>query len=96
MKREQPQLWRQWSRAGQFLLYSGVLLVISLSPVTGQDIRRMEVCPTEKQMERRTACLQANVQFLQQALVKLDNNEEAIRISYGSLYRHLHRNIGHG
>ena len=26
----------------------------------------------EKQMERRTACLQANVEFLQQALMKLD------------------------
>ena len=32
----------------------------------------MEVCTIEKQMERRTACLQANVEFLQQALVKLD------------------------
>ena len=32
----------------------------------------MEVCTTEKQMERRTACLQANVEFLQQALIKLD------------------------
>jgi hypothetical protein len=72
MKREQPQLWRHWSRAGQFLLHSGVLFVISLSAVTGQDIRGMEVCTTEKQMERRTACLQANVEFLHQALIKLD------------------------
>jgi hypothetical protein len=32
----------------------------------------MEVCTTENQMERRTACLQANVEFLQQALIKLD------------------------
>ena len=32
----------------------------------------MEVCTTEKQMERRTTCLQANVEFLQQALIKLD------------------------
>ena len=31
----------------------------------------MEVCTAEKQMERRTACLQANVEFLQQALNKL-------------------------
>jgi hypothetical protein len=72
MKREQPQLCRRWSRAGQFLLHSGALFVISLSPVTGQDIRGMEVCTAEKQMERRTACLQANVEFLQQALIKLD------------------------
>jgi hypothetical protein len=32
----------------------------------------MEICTTEKQMERRTACLQANVEFLQQALIKLE------------------------
>jgi hypothetical protein len=32
----------------------------------------MEVCTAEKQMERRTVCLQANVDFLQQALMKLD------------------------
>jgi len=32
----------------------------------------MEVCTTEKQMERRTACLQVNVEFLHQALIKLD------------------------
>ena len=79
MKREQPQLCRRWSRAGQFLLHSGALFVISLSPVTGQDIRGMEVCTAEKQMERRTACLQANVEFLQQALIKLDRE---IRIRF--------------
>jgi predicted nucleic acid-binding Zn-ribbon protein len=49
-----------------------VLLVTSLSPVIGQDIRGMELCTAEKQLERRTACLQANVEFLQQALNKLD------------------------
>jgi len=32
----------------------------------------MEVCTAEKQMDRRTACLQANVEFLEQALMKLD------------------------
>ena len=32
----------------------------------------MEVCTAEKQMERRTSCLQANAEFLQQALIKLD------------------------
>jgi predicted nucleic acid-binding Zn-ribbon protein len=32
----------------------------------------MEVCTAEKQMERRTSCLQADVDYLQQALIKLD------------------------
>ena len=36
----------------------------------------MEVCTAEKQMERRTSCLQANVEFLQQALNKLTRETE--------------------
>ncbi len=32
----------------------------------------MEVCTAEKQIDRRTACLQSNVEFLQQALARLD------------------------
>ncbi|MGB7258880.1 MAG: hypothetical protein WBD48_12460 [Pseudolabrys sp.] len=39
-------------------------------PAAAQDIRGLEVCTTEKQMERRTSCLQSNVEFLQQALTK--------------------------
>jgi len=35
-----------------------------------QDIRGLEVCTAEKAMERRTSCLQSNVEFLQQVLVK--------------------------
>lgn len=71
MKREQQQHWRPWRKAAPFLRATGLVLVMSLSPATAQDIRGMEVCTAEKQMERRTACLQANVEFLQQALNKL-------------------------
>jgi septal ring factor EnvC (AmiA/AmiB activator) len=35
-----------------------------------QDVRGLEVCTAEKDMTRRTSCLQANVEFLQQALTK--------------------------
>ena len=45
-------------------------------PAAAQDIRGMEVCTAEKQMERRTSCLQANVEFLQQALNKLTRETE--------------------
>ena len=41
------------------------------SPALAQDIRGMEHCTAEKQMERRTGCLQANVEFLQQEMAKL-------------------------
>ena len=36
-----------------------------------QDVRGLEVCTAEKDMARRTGCLQANVEYLQQELVKL-------------------------
>jgi flagellar motility protein MotE (MotC chaperone) len=46
-------------------------LALSLvAPAQAQDIRGLEVCTAEKDMTRRTSCLQANVQFLQSALDK--------------------------
>jgi hypothetical protein len=73
MKREQRQ---PWHKAGQCFRPAGLLLVMSLLPTAAQDIRGMEVCTAEKQMERRTACLQANVEFLQQALNKLAHDTQ--------------------
>jgi uncharacterized protein involved in exopolysaccharide biosynthesis len=70
MKHEQPQLWQPWL-AAQFLCPAGALLVLLLAPAAAQDIRGMERCTAEARMERRTGCLQANVEFLQQALIKL-------------------------
>ena len=46
-------------------------------PAMAQDIRGLEVCTAEKQMERRTSCLQANTEFLQQALAKLTRETNA-------------------
>lgn len=43
-------------------------LVLLTTPAFAQDIRGLEVCTAEKQMDRRTSCLQANTEFLQQAL----------------------------
>ena len=54
-----------------FLCIAGVLLLAALSRAGAQDVRGLEVCTAEKQMERRTGCLQANVEFLQQALAKV-------------------------
>jgi len=71
MKREQLQLRPHWFSAAQFLCPAGALLVTLLSPATAQDIRGLEVCTAGKRMERRTGCLQANVEFLQQALARL-------------------------
>lgn len=47
------------------------LVAMAVLPAASQDIRGVENCAAEKNMERRTGCLQANVDFLQQALTKL-------------------------
>src|SRR4051794_27832625 len=36
-----------------------------------QDVRGIEICTVEKTMERRTSCLQSNVDFLQKTITKL-------------------------
>lgn len=59
-----------------FLLSAAALLTTWLSPAAAQDIRGMEVCTAETKMERRTSCLQANADFLQQALNKLARETE--------------------
>lgn len=45
-------------------------MALLAGPAHAQDIRGLEVCTAEKDMTRRTSCLQANVQFLQGALDK--------------------------
>ena len=36
-----------------------------------QDVPGIEICTAEKTMERRTSCLQSNVEFLQKTITKL-------------------------
>jgi hypothetical protein len=40
-------------------------------PVRAQDVPGIEICTVEKTMERRTSCLQSNVDFLQKTITKL-------------------------
>ena len=54
---------------------AGLAFVIG-APATAQDIRGLEVCTAERQMERRTSCLQSNVEFLQKSLVKLQREAQ--------------------
>jgi len=51
------------------LIMLAVLAVAA--PASAQDVRGLEVCTAEKNMDRRTGCLQSNTEFLQQALAKL-------------------------
>jgi chromosome segregation ATPase len=71
MKHDQSLLRRRARRAAKFLWPVTLALTVLPLPAGAQDIRGLEVCTAEKQMDRRTGCLQANVEFLQQALMKL-------------------------
>ncbi len=41
-------------------------------PLRAQDVPGIEICTVEKTMERRTSCLQSNVDFLQKTVTKLN------------------------
>ncbi|MGA2565849.1 MAG: hypothetical protein ABSF41_03370 [Pseudolabrys sp.] len=45
-------------------------MLAAAAPAAAQDIRGLEKCTAEKAMDRRTSCLQSNVEFLQQTLAK--------------------------
>jgi TolA-binding protein len=42
-----------------------------LTAARAQDVPGIEICTVEKTMERRTSCLQSNVDFLQKTITKL-------------------------
>jgi TolA-binding protein len=44
---------------------------VLLSAARAQDVPGIEICTVEKTMERRTSCLQSNVDFLQKTIAKL-------------------------
>ena len=50
------------------LLAPCVLVSVSAE---AQDVPGIEICTVEKTMERRTSCLQSNVDFLQKTIVRL-------------------------
>ena len=41
-----------------------------------QDVPGIEICTIEKTMERRTSCLQSNVDFLQKTIAKLSADHQ--------------------
>src|SRR4030081_3054027 len=55
------------------LVMSVVLAQATLTSghATAQDVPGIEICTVEKTMERRTSCLQSNVDFLQKTIAKL-------------------------
>jgi septal ring factor EnvC (AmiA/AmiB activator) len=45
-------------------------------PAMAQDVPGIEICTVEKTMERRTSCLQSNVNFLQTTITKLASDSQ--------------------
>jgi len=44
--------------------------------VAAQDVPGIKICTVEKTMERRTSCLQSNVDFLQKTIAKLASDHQ--------------------
>lgn len=45
--------------------------MLTCGGATAQDVPGIEICTVEKAMERRTSCLQSNVDFLHKTIAKL-------------------------
>ncbi|WP_441240986.1 hypothetical protein [Tardiphaga sp. 768_D3_N2_1] len=56
---------------GRTILAMTLLTILGAAKAQAQDVPGIEICTVEKTMERRTSCLQSNVNFLQQTLGKL-------------------------
>src|SRR5438105_11815042 len=58
---------------GRIAFTTGVIFTCAMlsSAARAQDVPGIEICTVEKTMERRTSCLQSNVDFLQKTITKL-------------------------
>ncbi|GAB1715174.1 MAG: hypothetical protein NTAFB05_02160 [Nitrobacter sp.] len=54
-----------------WILMIATTCVLRSGAALAQDVPGIEVCTAEKKMERRTSCLQSNVNFLQASLSRL-------------------------
>src|SRR3977135_1845175 len=53
-----------------------VPLMLLSAAARAQDVPGIEICTVEKTMERRTSCLQSNVDFLQKTITKLSADHQ--------------------
>jgi len=61
-----------------FVLAPCVLAALTSIPAVSlaQDVPGIEICTAEKAMERRTSCLQSNIDFLQRTINKLSADHQ--------------------
>ena len=64
---------------GRIALVTSVVLapcVMMSAAARAQDVPGIEICTVEKTMERRTSCLQSNVDFLQKTITRLGIDQQ--------------------
>ena len=67
------------STLGRVALVRSVVLapcVMMSAAARAQDVPGIEICTVEKTRERRTSCLQSNVDFLQKTITKLGLDQQ--------------------
>ena len=47
-----------------------LVVPLLMAPTLAQDVPGIEICTRESRLDRRTGCLQSNVEFLQQVVTK--------------------------
>ena len=57
------------------MIWASVLSIMATAALA-QDVPGIEICTAEKTMERRTGCLQSNVNFLKSALTKASLDQQ--------------------
>ena len=58
------------------MMAATILAIFAAAPALAQDVPGIEICTVEKTMERRTSCLQSNVNFLQTSLGKQGRDQQ--------------------
>jgi peptidoglycan hydrolase CwlO-like protein len=58
------------------VLAAFVPCILMSAQTVAQDVPGIEICTVEKTMERRTSCLQSNVDFLQKTITKLTTDSQ--------------------
>ncbi|WP_438278700.1 hypothetical protein [Nitrobacter sp.] len=58
-------------RSPSWILMIATAFVLRVGATQAQDVPGIEICTAEKKMERRTSCLQSNVNFLQGTISRL-------------------------
>src|SRR5215475_8361730 len=61
---------RNTTKLGLKLAAARSLAMLLAAPALAQDVPGIEICTRESRLDRRTGCLQSNVEFLQQVVTK--------------------------